>query len=64
MPLSEELREALAREALAPLEVAKILVALDTNVARLRVLEAMTHLVQADQLEPGILDGYVKGGGE
>lgn len=64
MPLSEELRESLAREALAPLQVAKILNDLDTNPARLRVLEAMTYLVKADQLEPGMLDNYVKGRGE
>ena len=61
MPLSEELREALAREALAPLEVAKIPVALDTNVARLRVLRCLTKIVEADQEEPGVLDIYAKG---
>lgn len=61
MPQSEQLREALKREVLAPLQVAKILVELDTNDARLRVLEALIYLVKADQLEPGFLDGYVKG---
>ena len=64
MPQSAELREALKREALAPLQVAKILVGLDTNNARLRVLRCLTKIVEADQEEPGVLDIYAKGGGE
>lgn len=61
MPQSEQLREALKREALAPLQVAKILVELDTNNARLRVLRCLTKIVEADQEEPGVLDIYAKG---
>ena len=64
MPQSAELREALKREALAPLRVAKILVELDTNNARLRVLRCLTKIVEADQEEPGVLDIYAKGRGE
>ena len=64
MPQSEQLREALKREALAPLEVAMILVALDTNNALLRVLRCLTKIVEADQEEAGVLDIYAKGRGE
>lgn len=61
MPQSAELRESLKREALAPLQVAKILAALDTNNARLRVLRCLMKIVEADQEEPGVLDIYAKG---